>query len=983
MNNNITARSVFLGIFFSVVFAIVSIVCVNTSDVIMSSSQIPILPYMLLILMVVLINPLCRLVRFIRKFSAVELIVVFIMGAISAGIPNYGLVEQVLPMMGSLYYGEWNNARSEWSRYIGSFINDAYFVAEPGLQKASRNYYDAMRESAALDNAGNAIAQYRNACRQAASLENELKSIEKSGPADGRLSTKGAEIRVALDNAGRQKLTAEAAWKKLGRGDVSAMDAVAQELPKEIEVAGKRVQSSKDSLASLVKIVGEKVQLFRRGLPRGMQAFPALLFMPDDDFSSYVARWQRLFQGMKAVVASKEILKNLRPLPPSAKPDASQQERTVASLKTVETALLPLTATRDLRARVEALRQDAAAWSDQAISLDADLKALNEKKRGAKRSEVLALDAEVRNAFSKLKSYERHTDGLKRSQERLAWQLACADKAASLCESARQLAQTVGNGGATAGEIRAQVGVIRQECATMDISLRRFFIGELPWHHWLRPLVRWTILIVVIYVMMMSLNILIFRQWAYNEILTYPLAELPKALVGDVDAGTWWPSLYRNALFWMGLLIAVSVMGWNLCCTMRVLPGLNPLTLNVSWGPYVANTKFEALGGTITAIFFVMIGLSFLIPKNISFSLWFFHVLYLIQILLLDWTGHDTSYSYNFVHLLNFRTAEGQGALIIFAAVIFYKCRHYILCAFRPADIAHLEPDERNELRIASMAFMVCSIGFILLLWLDMGANFYYALFFYVMIVLLTISMIRAVAEGGLLTVKTHVSPFHTVRAFFGLDHDYSSATLFAPLIVVCSVLFVDIKVFIAPTMANMLKLRDDFKINRGKFHVLLAAAIVVAAFTALVAALMMCYTRGADSMNQWFYIGLPKSTLTTIRSMVTDAPDAMPQTRFWLITGAVSMALLIYLRQFFFWLPHPLGMVMLVNPTMFYFWFPIFLGWLGNVMVTKYGNKDVYQRAKGFFIGMIVGDILIAALVMILAIVTGTKLPGFDFNKF
>ena len=932
--------------------------------------------------MIVLINPICRLVRLIRVFSAVELIVIFIMGAISAGIPNYGLVEQIIPMAGGLYYGEWNNARSEWSRHIGSFINDAYFVSEPGLQKASRNYHDAAKVSMALDNARNTIEQYRSATRQIGLLETALKRLESA--ADGRSAVKKNEVRVELENVRRQLAAAEAAWRKLGHRDAGNMDAVALELPARIEAAEKQAEVRKQELGVLEKAANEKVHLFRRGLPRGMQAYPSLLFMPGDDFGSYIARWRRFAQGMSAVSACKDILKILKPLTASQYLDSSRQESVIASLKTVQSALKPLTETQSASARLETLRQDEATWSERGKLLDAELKALNEKKRGAKRAEAYALDAEVRSAASKLKECDDQKLSIKQSQERLAWQIACAEKAAGLCASAGQLAQTVGNGGATAGDVCDRVRAIKQECATMDISLRRFFVGELPWHHWLRPLARWTVLVTIIYVMLMSLNVLIFRQWAYNEILTYPLAELPKALVGDIDSGAWWPSLYRNNLFWIGVLLAVSVLGWNLLCAMRVVPGLMPLDLDVRWGAYVINTKFEALGSTTTSIFFVMIGLAFLIPKNISFSLWFFHVLYLVQILLLDWTGRDTSYNYTWYHLLNFRTAEGQGALIVFSAVVFYKCRHYILCAFRPANIAHLELGERRELRLASMAFMLCSLGFILLLWLDMRANLFYTIYFYVMIMLLTIGMIRAVAEGGLLTVKTHVSPFHAVRAFFGLDKDYSSATLFTPLIVICGVLFLDIKVFIAPTMANMIKLRDDFKIHRGKFHVIVAAAIIIAALAALVTALMMCYTRGADSMSSWFYTGLPKTaTFNTIRGMVTDAPEVMPQGRFWLIVGAVGMAVLIYLRQFLFWLPHPLGMVMLVNPTMFALWFPIFLGWLGNVMVTKYGNKDVYQRAKGFFIGLIVGHLLIAVLATILAITTGTKLAGFDFNKF
>lgn len=81
-------------------------------------------------------------------------------------------------------------------------------------------------------------------------------------------------------------------------------------------------------------------------------------------------------------------------------------------------------------------------------------------------------------------------------------------------------------------------------------------------------------------------------------------------------------------------------------------------------------------------------------------------------------------------------------------------------------------------------------------------------------------------------------------------------------------------------------------------------------------------------------------------------------------------MGALLYLRQLVFWLPHPLGLVMFVNPIMGAYWFSILLGWLCNTAVTKYGNKNTHQRATGFFIGLIVGELLVVMLSIILSIV-------------
>ena len=299
--------------------------------------------------------------------------------------------------------------------------------------------------------------------------------------------------------------------------------------------------------------------------------------------------------------------------------------------------------------------------------------------------------------------------------------------------------------------------------------------------------------------------------------ITYPLAELPKALVYTDRPGGGMPDIFRNGLFWMGMAISGSVLGWNLLCKSQVVPGLSPLNLNNLWSDYVGNTPLQVLMNWKSEVFFTMIGLAFLIPKNISFSLWFFYLLYMCLLLILYWSGHiDTEGTSQWWYMANIKTSIGAGAMLVFASVVLYKCRRYIFCVFHPGVLKDLESDEQRELRYASWAFMGASLGIVLQLWLDMGANLFYTVFFYLVLLLIIIAMVRAVAEGGLLAVKTYINPFHYVRAFCGFDKAYSAVPLFTPLLMYCGMLFLDLKVFIAPAMANAIKLRNDFRMPRS-----------------------------------------------------------------------------------------------------------------------------------------------------------------------
>ena len=59
-----------------------------------------------------------------------------------------------------------------------------------------------------------------------------------------------------------------------------------------------------------------------------------------------------------------------------------------------------------------------------------------------------------------------------------------------------------------------------------DASARRFWFGDVKWQIWLRPVFNWLVLAFLGYLVLMAFNTLIFRQWAHNEKLIYPLAEI-------------------------------------------------------------------------------------------------------------------------------------------------------------------------------------------------------------------------------------------------------------------------------------------------------------------------------------------------------------------------------------------------------------------------------------------------------------------------
>jgi hypothetical protein len=902
----ITLRALLWGTVLAAVFAALTVYFEHQFNLVVTATQIAVLPYLAIFAVVLLLNPIVRLLRFIRPFTTAEVMLIFIMTSVAAGIPTFGLASQLVPVMSSLYNRHWNNDQRDWDRHVAPFITGAYFLGGDGLQPAAAAYAQAAR---ALDEA--------------------------------RVSNAPPERLAELDAALAERRAA---------------------------------------LQALKTDAGQQVETFRRGLPRGLRAFPGVFKSPHESLAVYRARLWRLYHGQQALRA----VAAAQALAAGAAPDSAAIQ---AELTTAVTKLATIAASEPvLQATLVELNSSWDATNALAVTTDRDLRALQDEHRLADPDRREQLETQIARRQRELRNLTFDKRDLTREQDAVKVELEIVGKAVAVRDELTRLASAAAT--TPAAELAPALARAADQFPLFDATVRRFFLGDIPWRIWLQPMLAWGLVILLCYVMLMTFNVLIFRQWAHHERLIYPLAELPMLLAGadaaDPNAGLV-PRLFRSPLFWVGFGISAGVLGWNLLGSSGLVPGLPQIKLVVYWQSYLQHSILAGLAPDPRfAIFFTMIGLAFLIPAEISFSLWFFWLLYMVQLLIMVWSGHgvnERSFSSDWYYSFNFRSAEACGALIVFATVVLWKCRHYLLCAFRPRTLATLETVEQRELRWASALFLASSLVLVLVLWLGMGANLWYTLLVYFIVLVLTIGLVRAVTEGGLLGFQAWVSPFHLLRSMVGMDKAWTAPSLFAPLMVFYSIIFLDIKTFIAPAMANTLKIRADLRLERLRFYGAIALGIAVTTVVALATHLMLAYAQGADNMNTWFYTSFPSGLFDTI-AKISKVREVDPSANAWWVAGgAGAMGLLLLGRQFFFWLPHPLGLAMLVNPLMHAYWTSIFLGWLAKRMVTRYGNQQTYGTVRCFFIGLIAGELVLVALSMFFSFLLERNL-GITLNR-
>jgi hypothetical protein len=973
----VTTRAILIGAFMSAFFAYFTVVTVHREpQVEVTATQIPVFPYLMLFLTVLMINPFLRLIRLIRPLTVAEILLIFTMGVVSSGLSTIGLVDQLIPISSSLYYKDWNTDQAQWNRYIEPYVNEAYFLSEPGIQDAAILYE---KEISLRDN-------LKAVHLKAVTLESKEQALKKALDAAGAAGAAGADdtrVKALSAQAGEARKEWLAAREKFAAPDIAE---VIKTYPDILAAQEKIAAEKKAALRKLEQKAFEKVEPFRRGLPKDQQAYPGFMFLPGDDSSTYFGRLKRLVDGRAALANLESVEKNIKSLSDTdALPDSAVQQA-VPLLQAAAEKLEPL-------ANVELVRQAGDSVDQRQISLtrelggiDAELSRLNDEKHWAPAAELAAADAQITDASSRKAALEREKKELAARVLGVNRQKEISSRITAVIGELQALQARLQSAPGSAAELRAALADISAKFPSFDASYRRYFFGDVPWCHWGSLLLRWGALIFLTYLILMTFNVLIFRQWAHNEKLIYPLAELSEILAGHNDEKPgMFPQIFRSGLFWLGVAVSGSILGWNLLALSKALPGLQPLDLTNFWQPYIQNSPLKGLlPSAKSAIFFTMIGLSFLAPAKVSFSLWFFWVVMMVQLLVLVWLGcgdNESSFPKEWYYTMNFCTAQGGGAMLVFAGAVMYKCRRYLLCAFSPQSVRELEPDERRELRVSSALFLAGSALLILMLWLSMGSSLWHTLFCYGIVMMLTIGLVRGVAEGGLLGFQAWAGPFHFIRNIAGFDKAWSAPPLFTPLMLYYSVFFLDIKTFIAPAMANSLKVRDDLRMERGRYHLAMFACIALAIVTAIAVSLMMAYADGANTMNNGFYNWLPRNFIPQLKAVTQNPPAASPEISGWIVAGALAMLVLLHFRQSLFWLPHPIGMIMLVNPIMWTFWFPIFLGWLAKHLVTKYGNRDTYAQTRALFIGLIAGELFIIMLALYFSHLLNVKIP-IDMNR-
>jgi hypothetical protein len=493
----------------------------------------------------------------------------------------------------------------------------------------------------------------------------------------------------------------------------------------------------------------------------------------------------------------------------------------------------------------------------------------------------------------------------------------------------------------------------------------------MPWEPWLTPMAYWGAFTIALAAAMFCLGALLSKDWIEAQRLTYPLVEVPLAVVGEKPRPTILETLFSNRVFLIGFALPAGFAVLSFLHAMY--PNVpSPQLYNIRFGPYFQGmglpwTVFSGHWDLRISIIFPVIGITCLLPSEVSLSLWLFYVIYRVQQLV--WAsfgvadeGGTTAIAVSPREFIGFMEA---GGFIALSAIILYQSRHALRAAWlsligrtRP------EPDPYGPLekRWSLLGFIGANA---FLFWWAIHAGMSWWAFGLLLGLYYTVLLgcARLVAAGGVMYTDTGAFPRGVITRTIGaLNLSMSSLTLYAYI----SVIFTyDPNTVMLPQIMNSFKLLHTGRV-RGKGFPLAALVALVIAFAVGGAALLwVVYHHGASTLRPWPFTSYPSWAFSELEASMHQPEPADNWLRLALGLGAGVTCLLVWLHLRFLWWPvSPIGFLIASSyETNRSLWFSVFLAWAFTAVVRRYGGLRLYRALRPAFLGLVLGDFLVKGI--------------------
>ena len=484
---------------------------------------------------------------------------------------------------------------------------------------------------------------------------------------------------------------------------------------------------------------------------------------------------------------------------------------------------------------------------------------------------------------------------------------------------------------------------------------------------WLLPVGAWTVFVTLLLFVAQCVSVLVRRQWADRERLTFPIVWLPLAMT---EGGTG-KAFFANRLMWSGFAAAAAIGLWNgLAFLYPSLPSLPVGTVDLK--PFLTAKPWSAIDWLPMTFYPLAIGLGFLLPLDLLFSCWFFFLFWRLQVVFSNASGWDSTPDFPFIK------EQGFGAVIGLFGFYLWSGRKYYREILRSAWGRPSAQDA--DARLERMALFGAFSGLLGLLafCLAAGVTWWVAVAFFALYLPTLVVVTRIRAELGAPVHDFHfMGPDAMLPRVLGGDAfcpgDFAFFTFAYGLT----------RAHRSDTMPVGLESLQMARIRhfdaRRMFGVLMLATVLgtVSAFWAFE---HQAYTFGAATkFHQGF--GMAQEAFTRTEHWTGGSLDARPNHA---ATGAMGVGLLttvalFALRLRFLGFPlHPIGYAISSSWAIHLIWMPLLIAWVLKSLTMRYGGLRLYRLLLPFFLGLILGDCVVGSAWGLVSLLGGIQTYNF-----
>jgi len=461
---------------------------------------------------------------------------------------------------------------------------------------------------------------------------------------------------------------------------------------------------------------------------------------------------------------------------------------------------------------------------------------------------------------------------------------------------------------------------------------------------WLVPMLAWCSFIFVLFSTLLCINVLIRRQWMENERLTYPITQLPLEMTLNSS------SFFRNKLLWCGFGLSGAITLINGLHILRPIIPMIPVKFH-EVGHYFTSKPWDAIGWTLMDFHPFIIGLTFFIPLDLSFSCWFFYFLSKAEKVFASTIGWHNLY-------LDERSV---GAWITLGLLAIWTSRKHLTRVGRQM-LSGGSEDSGEPIRYRT-AFVLVIAGFlfITLFCYYAGMSLWAIAMFFAVYLAMALGITRIRAALG--------TPYHEVvfvnpRQF--MTEVLGSRAIGGASLTIMSFLYPFTRCHRAHPMPNQLeslRIAQQCNMLNRRLMWAMTSSIGVGAAVTFWIYLMIAYKYGASAECHGWLAGFGWESFNPLQSWLSH-PTKADKTAIMFIGGnSLFVMFLMAMHHRFAWWPlHPGGYVLSGGSWsgMFYIWNAMLISWAIKWVILKYGGIKAYRKARPFFFGLVLGDYII-----------------------